>query len=127
MLFLDGADGDAETLGDFAVGKKFDFAQEKDGAATGRKFGDGGFEQGEFLARHDLFFNARSRRGGGVKVGGAGLDGRDAAALEPVDGEAAGGDVEQGLGLLGRGLADRGKDAKIGVVRDVLRLGGVAQ
>jgi len=34
-LFFDGADGDAEAVGDFAVGKEFDFAKEENGAAAG--------------------------------------------------------------------------------------------
>jgi hypothetical protein len=75
VLFLDGADGDAETVGDFAVGKEFDFAQEEDRAATGWKFGDGGFEQGEFLAGHDLLFDARRGGRGGIEIGRARVNG----------------------------------------------------
>jgi len=51
----------------------------------------------------------------------------DAAALEAVDGEAAGGDVEEGLGLRGRLLGNGGMSPDVGVVGDVLSLSGVAE
>jgi len=36
VLFFDGADSDAEAVGDFSVGEEFDFAEKKNGAAAGR-------------------------------------------------------------------------------------------
>jgi hypothetical protein len=130
VLLFDGADGDAEAIGDFAMGKEFDFTEEKDGAAALGEFGDGLFEEREFLAGHDLLGDGRGGGGGGL-VRGIGRSGRafgrNAAALEAIDGEAAGGDVEECLGFVGGLVFDGRIDAQVGVVSDVLRFGGVAE
>jgi hypothetical protein len=44
-----------------------------------------------------------------------------------VNGEAAGGDVEEGFGFFGGLVLDGWIDAEVGVVGDVLGLGGVAE
>ena len=71
VLFFNGADGDAEAVGDFAMGKEFNFSQEQDGAAALGEFGDGLLEERELLAGHYLLRNGRSGGGGGL-VGGIG-------------------------------------------------------
>lgn len=65
VLFFNGADGDAESVGDFAMGEEFDFAQEQNGAAAGGQFSDGLLEERELLAGHDLVGNGGGGGGGG--------------------------------------------------------------
>ena len=69
VLFFNGADGDAEAVGDFAMGQEFDFTQEQDGAAALGEFGDGLLEECEFLAGHDLVGNGGGGGGGGFVSG----------------------------------------------------------
>ena len=93
MLFLDGADGDAEPVGDFLVGQQFDFSQQQYVAAAGGQLSDGLLELLQFLARHYLLDHARCRRGRSFGFECLAREGRDATALESVDGQPAGGGV----------------------------------
>jgi len=127
MLFFDGADRDAEAVGDFLVGKQFNLAQQKHSAAAGRKLSDGIAEQTEFLAGHDLLNDARfsGRREIGCRCFPAERCGL--AAAEPVDGEIAGGGVENGLRVF-RGRFSRGRiNAHVRIVSDVLSFVRVAE
>jgi hypothetical protein len=130
VLFFNSADSDAEAVGNFAMGKEFDFAQEEDGATACREVGNRLFEKSELLAGHGLLGNARCGRGGRFMsgIGGAsGAFGRDAAALEAVDSEPAGGDVEKRFGFFGALVFDGRIDAEVGVVRDILSFGCIAK
>ena len=127
VLFLDRADGDTEAGGDLPVREQIELAEEQHGAAALGQAGDRLLEQVQLLAGHDLLGDPGRGGGGGLGVGGVADEGRDAPALEPVDGQPAGGEVKEGAGLGGLVAGDDGVDPEVGVMGDVLRLAGIAE
>lgn len=127
MLFFNRADGEAKPVGDFLVGKELDFAEKQDGPAAFGQLGDGLLQLLQFLAGHDLLHHSRMGRSDALGFQGTGSERRNAAALEAVEREAPGRDVEQGLGFFRGVFIHRRVDAQISIMRDVLSLGGIAQ
>jgi hypothetical protein len=127
VLFFDRADRDAETFGDFLVGEQFDFAEEQNGTAAGRKFSDGSFQLTQFLTGHHLLNDTRLWRRRGLCVCLLIVERRDLTAFESIDREVASGGVQEGLRIIRRSLSIAWVNADIGVVRDVLRLVRIAQ
>ena len=124
-LRFDGVHGDAEFLGDFAVGKIFKFAEDEDFAAAGRQFRDrrrqkvglllaaggfGGVGRGVEDARFD-HFRYRNRVGGG-------------AAAEEIAGGVAGGGEEEAAGMLDGPALAGAEEAGVGFLHDVVDVGG---
>ena len=127
MLLFHRADGDPEPVGNFLVREQFDLPQEQHGAAALRELGDGLLELLQFLAGHDLLHHARGGGGRAVRFSGPGGKRRDAPPLELVDGEPARRRVEHGLGDPRRVVLHLRVDPQVGIMRDVLGLGRVAQ
>ena len=116
-LHLDGVHGDAEFLGDFAVGKIFKFAEDEDFAAARRQLGDRRREQVGLLlaaggfggvrrrvedARRDEF-RYRNRVGGRAaseEIAGGVAGGGEEEAARVFDGTPFAGAEEAGVGLL---------------------------
>ena len=69
VLFFNGADGDAEAVGDFAMGQECDLTQEQVSAAARGELGEGLLEEYELWAGHDPVGSGGGGGGGGIVSG----------------------------------------------------------
>lgn len=125
-LGFDGVHGDAELLGDFAVGEVFKFAEDEDFAAARRELGNRGDEEsGLLLAAGGLGGVGRiveDARGDRIRyrrcLGGG------AAAMEIAGGVAGGGEEESAR--VGDGAAGVGaEEAGVSFLHEVVDVGRV--
>ncbi len=123
-LRLNGVLGDAEFLGDFAMGEVFKFTEDENFAAARREAGDGGRQELGFLAATD------GLRGAGCIVEDAQLDEfrywnriRCRPTPEEIPGGVAGGGEKEAARVRNRAALPGAEQARKGLLHQVIHVG----